>query len=170
MDGRARAASTRRTVRGLGTRGFTLLEVVVAVALAACAVAGAAALRPGAAFQAADAVRAFLLWGHLEAMWRGEPVAITPLVAGGIVARAGRAGDPVAACQAPVLRALRMRRFGRVTIESRLRDGMVWLPSGGARSCDGGGVISGRVVLRDGRRSVDVIVSSLGRMRVEAER
>jgi hypothetical protein len=46
----------------------------------------------------------------------------------------------------------------------------VWLPYGGARSCDGGGVISGRLILTDGIGHVDVIVSSLGRVRVESVR
>lgn len=161
----------RRALRpGTRASGFTLLELVVVLAVAAIATAGLLGLRPGAAVRAAEAARSFLLWGRLEAMWTGRAVAVTPDAVSGLVARAATDGASVDACTAPVVRHLPLRRLGRVEVVEELRVGIVWMARGGARSCDGGGVISGRMVFGDRSRRVDVVVSSLGRVRVEVER
>lgn len=168
-----RAGKLRCSVRGVGgAGGFSLLEVVLVLVLVAAAGVGVAALRPHGALRAAAGVRAFLLWARLEAMWSGRAVAVTLAAEPGLEARGGAgtgAGDPCA-LPPPPLKTLRLRRFGRVKLIHGLRAGIVWLPSGGARSCDGGGVISDRLVLGDRSRRVDVVVSSLGRVRVEVER
>lgn len=162
-----RAAPSPRRFRGAG---FTLLEVVVALAvMGLLATGGARLLRPHAALRAAEAARAFLLWARLEAIWTGHAVAVVPSPRAGLDARSGDAGDVASACEGPALKRLQLRRFGSVRVTEPLRAGIVWLPSGGARSCEGGGVISGSMLLADRGRRAAVVVSSLGRVRVEAE-
>lgn len=166
MDRRAYLAAPRARDRA---SGMTVLELVVAVAILGLVIAsGWVAGRPHGAWHAARAARAFLLWARLEAVWTGRPVAVLAVPSTGLVARSGGSVDAGEACGDAEVRRLRLGDFGRVTMVQALRDGIVWLPGGGARSCDGGGVISGRLVLADGARLVSVVVSSLGRIRVEA--
>lgn len=151
--------------------GFTLLEFLVVLAVVGTVAAGGLALaRPGGAVRAAHGARAFLLWARLEAMWTGDAVAVVPSVGPALVARRGDAGDAPAACLGPEVKRFELARYGRARVLQALRSGIVWLPEGGARSCGGGGVISGRMVLADGARRVAVVVSSLGRVRVEVTR
>jgi len=48
-------------------------------------------------------------------------------------------------------------------------DGMLWLPSGSGRTCAGSGVISATLTLRGFSGAADVVISSLGRVRVERQ-
>jgi len=136
----------------------------------ATAATGLVFARPGGAVRAADGARAFLLWARLEAMWSGDAVAVVPSDASALLARRGTVSDAATACQGPVVRRFELARYGRARVDQPLRAGIVWLPGGGARSCGGGGVISGRMVVVDGPRRASVIVSSLGRVRVEVAR
>lgn len=155
--------------RGLDSAGLTLLELMLALGLAAVLVsAGLAGVQPGGAARAARATRTFLLWARLDAMWSGRPVAVVPGSPPGLVARSGAGVTLAGACAAPEVRRLRVGHFGHVSVRLPLRAGIVWLPTGGARSCDGGGVVSGRMELADGLHAVAVVVSSLGRVRLEA--
>ena len=131
---------------------------------------GVALLRPGGAGRAAEGARGFLLWARLEAMWTGDAVAVVPSTSPPLVARRGDAADASAACTGPEIRRFEVARYGRTVVVQALRAGIVWLPGGGARSCGGGGVISGRMVLADAGHRASVIVSSLGRVRVEVAR
>jgi len=152
-----------------GRTGLTLLEVVVALALAGLLAGGATVLlRPGGAVRAAQGARTFLLWARLEALWTGEAVAVVPGASPALSARS--APDAATACTGPELKRFELARYGRARVAQAFRAGIVWLPGGGARSCAGGGVISGRMDLVDGARRVSVVVSSLGRVRVEARR
>jgi len=161
--------STARCRRGDGSRGLTLLELLVALGLAAVVLgAGLAGIQPGGAARAARSARAFLLWARLEAMWSGRSVAVVQASWPGLVARAADGSGPSGACTAPEVRRLRVDRFARVNVRLPLRAGIVWLPTGGARSCAGGGVVSGRMELADRFHAVAVVVSSLGRVRLES--
>lgn len=148
--------------------GFTLLELVVAVGVIGLVAGGGFLLaRPGGAVRAAEGARAFLLWARLEAMWSGRAVAVVPAGAPALLALTAASGDATGACDGPELKRFELARYGRARVARAFRAGIVWLPSGGARSCRGGGVISGRMILADGARHASLIVSSLGRVRVE---
>ncbi len=145
--------------------GLTLLEILIVLALvAAVGAVGLRAGRPSGGRQAASAVRSLLVWGHLQALWSGVDVAVVP-VPGGMVARAADGGDACAGGRR--LRTLAWSTFAGVRPQVELRAGIVWRAVGGALSCAGGGVISGSVVLADARRRYRIVVSSLGRVRVE---
>ncbi len=148
--------------------GFTLLEVLVAVAvIGVLATVGAAWVRPAAALRAASAARALLLTTRLEAMWTGRAVAVLPDGSRGLLTRRAATAGAAAACGGRPGPGLDLRRYGPVRVETPFRSGIAWLPTGGARSCSGGGVISGTMVVADARTRVGVVVSSLGRVRIE---
>jgi len=161
--------ATRESRTRRGCLGFTLLEIVVVLMVAGLLAGGGALLaRPGGAQRAAQGARAFLLWARLEALWSGDAVAVVPAGSPALSARAG--ADAASACAGPERKRFELARYGRARVLKPLRAGIVWLPFGGARSCGGGGVISGRMILGDGRARASVIVSSLGRVRVEVLR
>lgn len=172
-DGIVRAAAaSSAAARGRGGRsvsaGHTVLEIVVVLAIIGIVASGGWALvRHGSALRAAQGARTFVLWARLQAVWTGRVVAVVPGTRPALQASASN--DVQTACHRGVPTArFELARYGVVRVEEPFREGIAWLPSGGARSCDGGGVISGRMVLagRGGRASV--IVSSLGRVRVES--
>lgn len=113
-------------------------------------------------------MRTAILWARTEAMWGGVAVSVTEATSGqGVVVRT--ATDPANPCTAgTVLTRVLLAEFPGVRLEAGLPRGLVWLPSGSGRSCAGGGVISGTMVLADGRASVRLIISALGRVRLEA--
>lgn len=152
--------------------GFTLLEVLVALAIVGVvAGAGQLALRPAGAARAAAGARAFLLAARLDAVWSGRAVAVVP--AGSqrtLVARRSAGPDTASACAGAEIRRFEIARYPGVRVDRPLRSGIVWLPNGGARSCSGGGVINGRMELVAGTARSAVVVSSLGRVRIEVAR
>lgn len=143
-----------------------MIELIVVLALLSAAFSVALAVtRPSNAWRAARALRAALLWARTEAMWRGEAVSVTELAAGGGL-RINLA--PGAQCGGgPELAAARLDEHPGVRLAAGLPRGVIWLPSGSGRSCDGGGVISATIRVADHRTEVAVIVSSLGRVRLE---
>jgi len=156
--------------RSAHTRGFTLVEALLVLAvLGVLAGLGVVTARPALEMRAARAVRALLLHARVEAMWTGAPVAVVELPGGaGLAARASGA-VPVCDSGGRTLATVRLRDFPGVTLARGLRSGgLYWLPSGSGRDCDGGGVISGTLELRGPFGSAAVVVSSLGRVRVEA--
>lgn len=148
--------------------GLTLVELLVLLAVLGVLLSVAwAAARPDNAQRGAQAVRAAILWGRANAIWRGVSVAITDLGEGaGLVLRvADAAGSPCAGGWE--LARVRMSEHAGVNLLAGLPRGLVWLPDGSGRSCDGGGVISATLRLQGARRAVNVVVSSLGRVRLE---
>lgn len=122
--------------------------------------------RPSHAVRAGQAVRSTLLWARANAIWRGASVSVTES-AGGFVVRLAPAGGPP--CEGGTeIAQVRLADHPGVMLAAGLPRGLVWLPNGSGRSCDGGGVISATVRLADARRSVSVVVSSLGRVRLES--
>lgn len=150
----------------MNRRAFTMIELLVVLALlAACFSVATAVSRPSHAWRAARSLRATLLWARTEAMWRGEAVSVTELDGGaGLTVRMA----PGAECAAgPELAAARLGEHPGVRLAAGLPRGVVWLPSGSGRSCNGGGVISATILVADQRSEVAVVVSSLGRVRLE---
>ncbi len=153
-----------------GVSGFTLAEVLVVLAvLGVAASLGLASARPSPEGRAARAVRSLFVQARVLAMWSGAPVAVVELP-GGAGFAAGRVAAGEGGCGAgEALAAVRLRDFPGVDVVQGLwSGGLYWLPSGSGRACGGGGVVSGTVVLRGPRGAASVIVSSLGRVRVEA--
>jgi prepilin-type N-terminal cleavage/methylation domain-containing protein len=157
-------------MRRLRTHGFTLIEVLVVLAvLGSVAGIGLTFARPASDMRAAVALRSVLLWARAEALWQGASVAVRELPLGlGYEARRLEPGAD--ACDSgEVIGRLLLAEHPGVRIAAGLgaREGLLWLPTGGGRSCDGGGVISATIVLRSPLGATRVVVSSLGRVRVE---
>lgn len=152
----------------MNRRGFTIIELLIVLAiLAACFSVALAVSRPSHAWRAARSLRVTLLRARTEAMWRGEAVSVTELAgASGFrveLAVGGHCGT------GPALFTAHLSEHPGVRLAAGLPRGVVWLPSGSGRSCDGGGVISATIRVADHRSEVAVIISSLGRVRLEEQ-
>ncbi len=148
--------------------GFTLVELLVAIAVAGVALGiGFLAARPSLEMRAAHAVRSLLLQARAQAVWTGASVAVVETAGGSALSM--RVPETPSTCSGGrSLAGVRLSQFPGVRLVDGLRAGGVfWLPSGGGRSCAGGGVISDTLLLRGPRGSAAVVVSSLGRVRVE---
>lgn len=144
--------------------GFTLPELLVVLAILGVLSGVALVLsRPAAAGLAARGVRGLLLWARVEALLGGHGMAFhyDPVTRAFTV----RAGETCSAGDAE--RSLRLADYPGVRVSATLARGLVWLPSGAGRDCAGGGVFNGSLVLSDARRSVRVVVSRTGRVRLE---
>jgi Tfp pilus assembly protein FimT len=119
----------------------------------------------------ANDVKALLLAARFEAVKRDAPVAVVwqPL-ASAFVMRVDPLADSLAAlCRGgAVLERVRSKVYGRVSVTRRLSDDLVWLPTGMARTCQGGGVFNGTIVLEDSWAAHKVVISRAGRVRTEA--
>lgn len=153
----------------MNRRAATLLELLLLLALCGLIVPFALIpLSPERALAAAREVRSVLLTARAHAIWGGVPVSVTELPgAGGVVARAELGGAPCG--QGPGREIARADLSGHpgVRMLAGLPRGLVWLPSGSGRSCQGGGVISATLRLEGVRSRINVIISSLGRVRLE---
>ncbi len=148
-----------------GTRGLSLLELLIALGLLGLVIVLLPRLPgPSTARQAAHSAKAMALWCHLQALSGGSAVALVQN-AGGLVARSGTGQD--ACTTGDPVRTMAWRTFPRTRVLDSFRAGILWRADGIALSCAGGGVISDRMVLSDGRSRYAVVVSSLGRVRVE---
>ncbi|MFA5550805.1 MAG: GspH/FimT family protein [Trueperaceae bacterium] len=148
--------------------GLTIVELLVLLAVLSVLLSVAwAAARPDNTHRAAQAVRAAILWARANAIWRGVSVAVTDLGTGaGFEVRAATTGAAPCSGGAQLLQ-MRVAEHPGVSVLAGLPRGLVWLPDGSGRSCDGGGVISATIRLRGARHAVNVVVSSLGRVRLE---
>lgn len=150
--------------------GFTLVELIVVMAVIAIAGAIASGIaRPSNELRAAGAVKSMLVFARLQALWQGTVVAVTPLPLGGGFTVSRGPFDTSGSCQGGrVLSRLLLSEYPGVRLSSGFSGGgLAWLPSGSGRSCAGGGVISSTLTLTGLRGAANVIVSSLGRVRVE---
>lgn len=147
--------------------GFALMELlVVMVVVALLASMGISAGRPAAEARAAQALRGLIVSARHEALLRGRSVAVVQHP-GGFESLAQPATTATCGEGSGVGRVdLAQHPAVRVS-EGWDAGGLVWLTSGSGRTCAGGGVISSTVVFTGPRGSAAVIVSSLGRVRVE---
>lgn len=151
--------------------GATLLELLLALALAALLLALLARGTHGNAGAAARSLETLVRRGRIEALYRGEAVALRWDEAGrrfelrrGADLRdacGGGRGDGGGGAE------LRLERFGRVRLDAAPADDLVWLPSGLGRGCRSGGAYNRTILLRGPNAAVAVIVSRAGRVRVE---
>lgn len=155
-------------------RAFSLVELLLALSVLGVLLAlSLPLLRPSPARRAAGEARAFLQAARLQALARGRPVAVTVEPDGRTLAmRLGDDSERVGeVCARGVrLRRLALRRPGDALTLEPLPRGLVWLPSGAGRACDGSGVFNGTLRLDDGRSRWAVVVASGGRLRLESER
>jgi len=161
--------SGRLGARRTATGGFTLLELLLIVAIAGLALLGGLRLAaPAGEMGAALRLKSVILWARSEAIWRGAPVSVSAGPGGtGFEVRRINAGEAAACGAGELLTTLGLSDFPGVRVASGFPSGgLIWLPSGGGRACSGGGVISATVVLRGYLGSAEVVVSSLGRVRV----
>lgn len=161
-------SAVRGPLRSPGPSAFTLIETLVALAALGIVLAiGYVTLRPSLEMRAASAVRSLLLQARAVAIWSGASVAVVE-DAGGSAFVAREFGPATACTEGRALATLRLSDFPGVRLEDGLRaGGIYWLPSGSGRSCAGGGVISDTVLLHGPRGAAAVVVSSLGRVRLE---
>lgn len=146
---------------------MTLLELLLIMALVSVLAAITLTFwRPNGAMLAAAEVRTTLLWARANALWRGVPVSVTQE---GDAELLIRQTDPAhAPCEGGVeIERLDIGSHPGVRLVAGLPRGLLWLPDGSGRTCSGGGVISATLKLQGSRGGANVIVSSLGRVRVE---
>lgn len=150
--------------------GFTLIEVLICLAvLGTVAGIGLTFARPANDVRAATAFKSVLLWARAEALWQGSSVSVRELPVGiGYEVRRLEQGSDACGSGEVIGRLLLAEHPGvRIAAGFGAREGVLWLPTGGGRSCDGGGVISTTIVLQSPLGASRVVVSSLGRVRVE---
>lgn len=148
--------------------GFSAVEVLVAMAILGVALAvGISVARPSLEMRAATAVRSLIMQARAQAIWRGASVGVFETDSG-VAFAASSLGSDSSCERSENIATLRLSQFPGVRLVDGIRaGGIYWLPSGGGRSCAGGGVISDTLVLQGQRGSAAIVVSSLGRVRVE---
>ena len=149
--------------------GFTLLEILLSLAIAATVIVVLLAAFRSEAGAFTRALRAFALSARLEAVARNLPAAVVYLPdRRAFELRLGSSDTAFAdPCDGPALRSLRLSDYRNVTLFRWLRHDLVWLPTGVGRSCSGSGVYNGTVVLGGRSPSHRLVVSSAGRVRSE---
>lgn len=155
----------------LTSRGLSLLELVVVLGIiGVLAAIGFTLLRPHAARHAAIALASELTAARLRALASGAPTALQLSDDQRQVVRTtGSPWDdaPTTCADGQEEGRVDLGRYPRVTVTSGLAAGIVWFPTGWGRTCDGGGVYNGRIVVTGARSSYAVVVSSAGRVRWE---
>lgn len=152
---------------GRRSAGFTLLELILVLGIVAVGAGSvASALRPSSEMRAAQALRALLVAARHEALLRGHGVAVVR-AGEGFVSRVQTGSESPCAVGSELTRLDVAADHGVRVAQTWPSGGLVWLPTGSGRTCAGGGVISSTVVLEGRRGRAAVVVSSLGRVRVE---
>jgi prepilin-type N-terminal cleavage/methylation domain-containing protein len=164
----------RRNARIPGSNpqaGFTLLEMLVVITCLALAGVMILAQQPARLVPASDALRSLLIQGRLQAVSHGIPTVITfdaalreyrlRHAAGGTLAQlCDTAGTPGSS--------VRLADYRGVSQAGEFK-GLIWLPTGSGRNCQGGGAYNLTVTLQQGRRQARIIVARGGRVRSEVE-
>ena len=164
-----RAAHERR--RGpRSTAGISVLELMVALAvLAVLAGIGAVNLRtPGPQLFAND-LRALVQQARHEAVKRNEPVAVRWDAAGPRFVTTVPDDDAHPCRDGTVLAQRRLDEYPRLSITTTFVDGegVVWLPSGHARSCQLLAFDRAIATIRDGSSERTVVVTLTGRVEIQ---
>ncbi len=151
-------------------RGFTLIEMLIAIAILGILSTLALSLRAPVASVFARDVQALYQQARLEAVKRNRPVAVVwDGEAGRLEARVSTGAPTVgAACAGDVLvRGLAPDEYGRMTVTADFaHGGAVWLPSTLMRGCAGPATSAQTLTIADTRRTVAVRVSTTGEVSV----
>lgn len=149
--------------------GVSVLEIIMVVAVLGILLAiGPVMLRtPGPQLFAND-LRAMVQQARHEAVKRNQPVAVLWDAPGRRFVTSVPDGTPW--CDLGVqLAERRLSEYPRLTIETTFVDGegVVWLPSGHARSCELRSFERAIAIIRDGSMTRTVIVTLTGRVEIE---
>ena len=147
--------------------GFTLIELIVVLAIIGILAAiGVLSVRPPSARLLANDYIAMVQQARFEAIKRNRPVAVV---------RSGQEyttlvkNDDLINCDTAETTQIRLKRadeYRDVQISSATGtgNGIVWLPSGMARTCTNAPDVTGRATFTSGAVSVSVIITSSGRI------
>lgn len=157
-----------RHARRLRCDGYTLLELLLVLALLGLFTTWAVHARPSRVGAAVVSLRTQVLQARFEAIERNSPVAViyraeegSFLTLAGDFTIAEVCGDGVE------LARLRISEFAGVRVTNAPASGLVWLPSGTGRTCTGAGAFNQTISLVDSVREGRVIISRAGRVRSE---
>lgn len=154
--------------------GFTLLEMLIVLGIMGILFAlGIPMLRPPSAYLFASDLKAMIQQARYEAIKRNTPVAIvwdsanqtytTRLDA----TNTAFANTNSACTSGTVINTKQLKDYRNISISTNmLGNGIIWLPTGLARSCSSGAGNSTTSV-GDGRQTYNVITSTSGRVRLE---
>lgn len=157
--------------------GFTLLELLVVIAIMGIFMAlGVPMLRPPSSYLFANDVKAMIQQGRYEAIKRNTPVAVvwngntksytTRFDKNNITFSSFATLCTDTGGSIEIINTKQASDYRSISVSTNMtRDGIVWLPTGLAKSCTGSGLSNGRITINDGRKPYYVIVSSAGRIR-----
>ena len=150
-----------------GRLGITLIEIIIAMSILGILLGiGAASFRPSESRLFANDVRALIQQARFEAVRRNEPVAVVwnEADAAFLTVR----GSDAQPCQPTiVLNRATATTYRRVEVDIEFDDGLVWLPSGNARSCSYGAFSDVIAIISDNYGSRTVTVTLTGRVSIE---
>lgn len=153
--------------------GFSAIELLIVLSvLGILLAAGFTQLRPPAPRLFANDMRAMVQQARYEAIRRNRPVAVVwEGEASRFITRVDGTNPSVtAACSgATELVTKRVADYPRLTVNTELAagNGLVWLPNGQARKCDGTALEAVSTTITDGRTTRVVTVSLTGRVSVQ---
>lgn len=160
--------------------GFTLLEMLIVIAIMGIFMAlGVPMLRPPSSYLFANDLKAMIQQARFEAIKRNTPVAVAWNDNDkAYTTRFDESNTTFAAfstlCTAPVnsggsvkiINTKRASDYRSVSVSTPTApNGIVWLPTGLARSCTGSGLSNRTITINDGRKPHYVVISSAGRIR-----
>ena len=152
--------------------GITIPELLLALAILAGAALLAALWWPSPLGPASNALRTFISQARLEAVTLNEPIAVVfdPALSQYRQLRGtgGTFSAPELCSSGQVLRTLNLSDYRGVRPGSA-GNGIVWLPTGYARTCVGGGASNQTLTLTNRNLEARIFVSRAGRLRTEVD-
>ena len=151
--------------------GYTLVEMLVVLALAGLVATWYLSVRPRQLDGAVVALRAQVVQARFEAIERNSPVALIYAPAeGAFLTLAGAAASAAEVCEwGREVTRLELGEFPGVRVSEAPANGIVWLPSGSGRTCSGSGVFNQTILLTEGRLEGRIVISRAGRVRSEVD-